>query len=454
MVAKLFVPSVRCPKCSRANDIDFRYCQCCGYQRHVVGITHQTPIQIDLSRVDSRLEHLMNYDRTTNYSKQKESLQRELEAFLSALPNHVTLATATPHDVCRFLVFKDRNGKTQVHVIGCSFLGQRGQHSCGCPVRLSYKTVDSYIGKLRAIFHANGRDGQWDPRLSLGNPAADKLVKDYLKAVTREQLQARITAKQATPFFVDKLTQLAEHLQRLLTKPGLSPIQRFIVARDQAYFKTVFFSGDRPADLGQIKVQEILRFPNDDGFLFNHVWGKTLRDGDENVFGIRRNPQGVICPIKAIEQYMDIARQLSIDLTDGYLFRPSTPSGGIQNVPFTSSAAESRLRVYLKEMGSDNGETLHGFRSGCAITLALRGAELSEIMDHVGWTRRHTALYYMQLAKVLNPSGASARLALTTSDEATNAWEDLNQLRKFVTAFPVDNVHKRASPQELNTGTI
>lgn len=55
-------------------------------------------------------------------------------------------------------------------------------------------------------------------------------------------------------------------------------------------------------------------------------------------------------------------------------------------------------------MGSDNGETLHGFRAGCAITLDLSGAELSEIMDHVGWIRRHTALYYLQLAKVLNPA--------------------------------------------------
>ena len=69
------------------------------------------------------------------------------------------------------------------------------------------------------------------------------------------------------------------------------------------------------------------------------------------------------------------------------------------------------MKVYLKEMGSDNGETLHGFRAGCAITLALSGAELLEIMDHVGWTRRHTALYYLQLAKVLNPAAASARLS-------------------------------------------
>ena len=47
----------------------------------------------------------------------------------------------------------------------------------------------------------------------------------------------------------------------------------------------------------------------------------------------------------------------------------------------------NHLKSYLKEMRADDGETLHGFRSGCAITLALTGADLSEIMDHVGWTR-------------------------------------------------------------------
>ena len=75
--------------------------------------------------------------------------------------------------------------------------------------------MDSYIGKLRAIFHANGTDGKWDKRLGLGNPASDKLVKADLRLLSAEQLQA---AKQATPFFVSKLIQLSEHLQRALKK--------------------------------------------------------------------------------------------------------------------------------------------------------------------------------------------------------------------------------------------
>ena len=99
-------------------------------------------------------------------------------------------------------------------------------------------------------------------------------------------------------------------------------------------------------------------------------------------------------------------------------------------------------------MKADEGETLHGFRAGCAITLALTGADLAEIMDHVGWSRRHTALYYLQLAKVLNPDGASARLASPEATDAVNPWQDLNLLKRFVCAFPSDNPQKRPHPDE------
>lgn len=437
-MAKLCVPSVRCPNCARANDIDFRFCQQCGYKRKLTYRQNSNTTQvINLDQIDARLQELRNYDRATSYS-QKDSLQKEL----AALPGSVTIATVTPRDLCRFLIFKDKAGKTKVHRNACPYLGQRDCPSCECPTRLSYKTVDSYIGKLWSIFHALGRDGEWDRRLGLGNPAADKSVKDYLRLVTAEQLQARVTPKQATPFFVNKLTQLSSYLEHEL-QSSKSPIQRFIIARDQAYLKTAFFSGDRPGDLRQVKVPEILRFPNDDGLLFNHVWGKTLRDGDSNVFGIHRNPQTIICPIRGIEQYIAVANEMKVDLTHGYLFRPTTPKGGIQNAPLSSSTAEARLKVYLKDMGMDEGETLHGFRSGCAITLALKGAELSEIMVHVGWSRRHTALYYLQLAKVLQPGGASAKLACEESPNLTSPWDDMNKLKQFVCAFPVENPRKR-----------
>ena len=318
-MAKLFLPSVRCPRCSHANDSDFRFCQQCGYVRRCVNRSVTPPVTIDLAHIDGRLQQLFAFDQAAAYTCQKNALQQELECFLAALPGRPTLATVTPRDLCRFLVFKDIHGKTQVHQQACTSLGQRGVHPCACPLRLSYKTVDSYIGKLRSIFHSVGRDGEWDRRLGLGNPS-DKTLKNYLRLLTAEQLQARVIPKQATPFFLEKLTNLAQHLDRALDSSDIAPTQRFLLARDQAYFKAVFFSGDRPGDMGKVQVPGILRFPQDDGFLFNHVWGKTLRDGDSNVFGIRRNPHTTICPVAGIERYIAIARQLNIDLTIGFFF--------------------------------------------------------------------------------------------------------------------------------------
>ena len=65
---------------------------------------------------------------------------------------------------------------------------------------------------------------------------------------------------------MDKLAQLAEYLDQCIQSGTSTPFQHFIFARDQAYFKSVLFSGDRQGDMGQVKVTEILRFPNDDGF--------------------------------------------------------------------------------------------------------------------------------------------------------------------------------------------
>ena len=141
-----------------------------------------------------------------------------------------------------------------------------------------------------------------------------------------------------------------------------------------------------------------------------------------------------------------MARKISIELTTSFLFRPTTTDNRVRDAPFSSATAEARLKSYLKEMKADEGKTLHGFRAGCAITLALTGADLSKIMEHVSCARRHTALYYLQLAKVLHPSGASARLAEASVVEFATPWKDTNQLKQFVCAFPADNSRKKSQP--------
>ena len=88
--------------------------------------------------------------------------------------------------------------------------------------------MDFLIGKLRAIFNEFGRRGEWDPRRLLGNPATDLSLKQYLKAVTAEQLQAQTVPKQASPFFVNDLLQSSLFIDRKMQSENISPIDMLV----------------------------------------------------------------------------------------------------------------------------------------------------------------------------------------------------------------------------------
>ena len=119
-------------------------------------------------------------------------------------------------------------------------------------------------------------------------------------------MQARVTPLQATPLLLSEVEILSSHIFTSLLKPMLEPHQVYVLARDQALLKALFFSGDHAADLALVKTQEILRFPDNTGFLFNHLWSKTLRQGDQNVFALKRAVNKLICPVLGIEVYIKI----------------------------------------------------------------------------------------------------------------------------------------------------
>jgi len=70
----------------------------------------------------------------------------------------------------------------------------------------------------------------------------------------------------------------------------------------------LFFVGDRAADLLLSKTVDILRFPDNSGFLFNHFWTNTLRSGDANVFALKRGSSLTIFPIRGLELYFDVCK--------------------------------------------------------------------------------------------------------------------------------------------------
>ena len=105
----------------------------CGYQRKSILLNPASKIAVDLAAIDVRLQQ----------KQSKSFLHVEFETLLASLPNARSIFSATPEDVSRFLVWKDRHGKTVVHVTDCPNVSNQNASICGCPKRLALKTVDS-----------------------------------------------------------------------------------------------------------------------------------------------------------------------------------------------------------------------------------------------------------------------------------------------------------------------
>ena len=72
-------------------------------------------------------------------------------------------------------------------------------------------------------------------------------------------------------------------------------------------------------------------------------------------------------------------------MAGGYVFRPLDAHSKLSMKLFTSSAANVRLQLYLKNLNLWDGETPHSTRSGCALTMSWIGLDKETIKQHVGW---------------------------------------------------------------------
>jgi len=140
--------------------------------------------------------------------------------------------------------------------------------------------------------------------------------------------------------------------------------------------------------------------------------------------------------IKGIEVYFSLCGSLGIKLVPRFLFWSVTKTGKVSGNGLNSSAVQARLTEYVSSIKyfEHRRVTLHGFRSGTAVSLALSGATLPEIMDHIGWKNSNTALHYIKLKEVMNQAGTAAKLA-DLDPSSSQAYRRLNNLSGFSQAF-------------------
>ena len=154
---------------------------------------------------------------------------------------------------------------------------------------------------------------------------------------------------------------------------------------------------------------------------------------------VLNNP--AICPIQGLQKYVEGARALNIDLTSGYLFRCLDSSRKVVlDEPVSSTAMLDRLKFYLNELGLNEGETLHGIRGACAITLASTGAadSASKIMNHVGWFSEKSCDHYSRVSKMVDTESVAnlfSRVADDDTHRVADIYSKLGDVNSFSKAF-------------------
>ena len=196
------------------------------------------------------------------------------------------------------------------------------------------------------------------------------------------------------------LTQLVDHLLACLHSPSSSPIQRYLMVRDIAFFVIDFFTGDRASNLGRLQSHSVFQLPDQRGFLLNFSFGKTLRGGGTPTrpFVLLPVPSLRIYPVAWFQYYLEYCKAMSISLHPGYVFRTSSAHKFVSNRPFVGSAVNNRLRSHLLQIGIHSGETPHSFRVVVASTLGQLGFSADDVALYVGWRSTESARHYTKPA--------------------------------------------------------
>ncbi|XP_045197171.2 uncharacterized protein LOC123551928 [Mercenaria mercenaria] len=370
-------------------------------------------LNIDTRKIEDRLSLLDKKTDQSNSAKRKRSLTASLADFLSNLPTPLTLCSCSPEDIRKFLVWKDEFGKTKIHTASCPYIGSSDSRiNCACPLRLAAGTVEGVINLLCRIFEDHGFGRFWDSMTMQGNPVCSPIVKEYLTRIREEQAKANVLPKQAKPIFMSKLRSIARYIDMQLARSDITSRERYVLLRDQAWFKLQFFAGDRAGDLSFLLSQQVRSLSDGSGLTVTHTFGKTLRGnrGKVNEFVVPKCADTLICPVNGLNTYVASSKAMGVNLTLGYMFRIVSDSGVVLDQQVSYSVVYERMRHYLTVLGIYDGETPHSFRAGCAVSLNVAGCSSADIMDHVGWFGSESAEYYSR-RKLMRSSTVAKRLA-------------------------------------------
>ena len=242
----------------------------------------------------------------------------EFDAFLRPRTNNGRgWQTATDVDVLEWLSWLDshRNGTQWVHDGTCLGVGLDDSSQCmsdgRCTKRYAAASLDEVkLSKLKwAMIEQLGKHSDGDPVEQRGNPVASPLVRGYLTNAQEEQRRGGVSVQQAPPLVKGQLQKLVGNmLRRVPTLPTAA--ERFAMVRDVAIFCVAFHTMKRGFELSVALASQVLQMSRGEGFIFNFLFGKTLRESSQAVV-VRRNVEcRDICAVAAMVEYQQAATSM------------------------------------------------------------------------------------------------------------------------------------------------
>ena len=127
-MARPWKPARHCSACLYLNDSGVNYYQTCGALTRPPCTAVPVP-PVDETAIQERFDEFQSIFRSKSYERQKSPLEQQPFKFLGAPSPPRTVASCTAQDIVKFLISKDKSGRTVAHSLSCS------KRDCSCPKR-------------------------------------------------------------------------------------------------------------------------------------------------------------------------------------------------------------------------------------------------------------------------------------------------------------------------------
>ena len=238
----------------------------------------------------------------------------------------------------------------------------------------------------------------WHQLQGFPDPTASPQVRKTLQGIARVHGKPK---RQAKAFHL-------EHLEAMVNL--LSMLSTLKASRDWALLLVGFFGAFRRSELVAVKVEEVHWEP--EGIVIVLPRSKTDPNG-EGRFKALPAGEGVLCPVKALEHWLQMAK-----INSGPVFRRINRWGALLEPPLHPASVTLILKAVATQAGFDFVPELssHSLRRSLATSAYRAGASFKSIKRQGGWSHDRTVWEYIEAAQHFEDNAAGVLLAKTRKE--------------------------------------